>query len=293
MSVYQFTIADKRIGFACLNSAWRATGEPKDVDKGNLVLGERAIDQAIEKLKDSDIKIAVFHHPMVWLQDADQAAVESRLHAEFDILTFGHLHKASPEFRRTLQGEAIALQGSCLYFSRDHYFNGHNIIHIDPDASTVKIELMEYSDERREFVPATRLLSEPMTFPLPSRGGRQVSALSDTLRRIRPNIRRLANEHISLVGGSSALFWNATACLFWYDVDLLNTERMDILKQLIAKHPNVRWILLARIPAGGLTMEPLAAKNFPDFEVFTIRDSTRKAIRALATSWLQLGSDAR
>src|SRR5215471_12437383 len=98
VSVYQFTIADKRIGFACLNSAWRATGEPKDVDKGNLVLGERAIDQAIEKLKDSDIKIAVFHHPMVWLQDADQAAVESRLHAEFDILTFGHLHKASPEF---------------------------------------------------------------------------------------------------------------------------------------------------------------------------------------------------
>ena len=95
------------------------------------------------------------------------------------------------------------------------------------------------------------------------------------------------------MGQSLALFWNATACLFWYDVDLLNTERMDILKQLIAKHPNVRWILLARIPAGGLTMEPLAAKNFPDFEVFTIRDLTRKAIRALATSWLQLGSDAR
>ena len=61
---YSLPILDQNIGIACFNSAWRTTGAPNDVDQGNLIIGERAVDQAAEALKDTTIKVAVFHHPI-------------------------------------------------------------------------------------------------------------------------------------------------------------------------------------------------------------------------------------
>jgi len=200
---HSFLILNQKVGVACLNSAWRATGEPDALDQGNLLIGERAIDQAAGALQDCDIRIAVFHHPISWLHDPDQAPVESRLNAEFDILMFGHVHRAAPEQRKTVSGDVIISQGACLYTSRD-YFNGYNILKISPAASSVEISVMEYSDLRREFIPATRILKDPLlTFSLPNRGSRDISTLAGVLLKSKPNIRSLANKHLSLVGGSS------------------------------------------------------------------------------------------
>jgi hypothetical protein len=381
-------------------AAVQTTGEPNDADQGNLIIGERTIDRAIEILGNSAIRIAVFHHPIHWLHDPDQAAVASRLQAEFDILMFGHVHRASPELLRTISGEVIASQGSCLYNSRE-YFNGYNIVRIYPDASSVEIAVQEYSDHLREFIPATRLLKDPvLKFSLPSRDSREVSPLISLLLKVKPNIRNLANKHISVVGGSgepidldthfvcpqltsgtpaslrseatisptdkidSILRDNKSIIIIgrseagktslghylavqaasggadelrlpllahfsdlhkgdrnlWRllrdyaneisdnsisrsllekepllvivdDVDLLDIDRTEILTTLIATHKNVRWILLATSPAGGLSLSPVIAKQLPGFEVATISELSRKAIRALSGSWIQPGND--
>lgn len=116
---------------------------------------------------------------------------------------YGHVHRALPEQRKTISGEVILSQGSCLYKTRE-YFNGYNIVKIHPATNSVEIHVMEYSDFRREFIPATRLLEDPvLKYSLPARGARDTATLAGALLKTRPNIRSLANQHISLVGGAS------------------------------------------------------------------------------------------
>ncbi|WP_082656399.1 hypothetical protein [Bradyrhizobium valentinum] len=63
MKTYVIKREDGDIGVACFNTAWRCTGEAGDVDKGNLILGERVVDHAIDLVRSARIKIGVFHHP--------------------------------------------------------------------------------------------------------------------------------------------------------------------------------------------------------------------------------------
>jgi hypothetical protein len=72
------------IGIACLNTAWRTTGEPDDVDYGQLLIGERAIRSCLEDIKHCEIKIAVFHHPLKCLKSFDQSDCKSLLAKEFE-----------------------------------------------------------------------------------------------------------------------------------------------------------------------------------------------------------------
>jgi predicted MPP superfamily phosphohydrolase len=396
---FVFAIEDQKIGIACFNSAWRATGAPDGADQGNIIIGERAIDQAAAVLKDATLKIGVFHHPLGWLHDSDQAAVESRLNAEFDILMFGHVHRASPEKRLTISGEIILSQGACLYSSRD-YFNGYNVIKVSPTAGSVEIHIMEYSDTRREFSPATRLLKDPiLNFELPARGQRDISTLAGALLRARPKIRSLANQHISLVSGQgeqpldidahyvcpglrrgqtielnrdekvtaaeetahalaeakslvivgspesgkTSLGHYLAVCTasgnadqarlplfgnfidlkkgerpFWRlvrnyaneisdgsltrtalesmpllvlvdDVDPLDAQRLTLLKELIERHKNVRWVLLTNSLPGGLSFSAVVSEHLPNFEFYSIRELSRQSIRALSATWLPSG----
>src|SRR5205807_1353900 len=103
--------------------------EPGNIDYGHLILSERVVDVAIDRLKGVDLRFAVFHHPLPWLSDADQASVEGRLQAEFDLLFCGHIHRSSPERRMTPAGDVVTSQAGCLYHSREH-FNGYNIVHV-------------------------------------------------------------------------------------------------------------------------------------------------------------------
>ena len=130
VQVFKLNCDGKSIGLACFNSAWRTTGEPNDVDQGNLIVGERTVDQAAEALENADLRVAVVHHPIAWLHDPDQAAVEGRLQANFDLLLSGHVHRPAPEFRKTMLGEIIHSQAGSLYNSRE-YFNGYNVLTLD------------------------------------------------------------------------------------------------------------------------------------------------------------------
>jgi len=199
LKTYTIKQSDGDIGVACFNTAWRCTGEAGDVDKGNLILGERVVDHAIDLLRSARIKIGVFHHPLYWLNESDQAAVEARLQAEFDLLACGHIHRAGPELRKTTMGDAILSQAGCLYGHRE-WFNGYSIVETD-GSDTAIVRLYEYSDQRRKFLPATRVVDDGIVkYAFSSVGGSSTNTLSAILRKARPNIRRLANDQISLAG---------------------------------------------------------------------------------------------
>jgi predicted MPP superfamily phosphohydrolase len=402
LSVHSVDISDKSVGIACFNTSWRCTGEPDNADYGHLILGERIVDKAVESLADSDLRFGVLHHPISWLHEADQASVESRLQSEFDLLFCGHIHRSSPERHVAPAGDVIISQGGCLYNSRDH-FNGYSIVRIKPAAQEVDIIVQEYSDQRRKFIPADRILDAGIiSFPFASRGARLHAILPGMLRKVRPNIRQLANDHLSLVGANRPSFDIETHFVcpnlserseaaakvaddllgpsdvnqiesalrdsrsltvigrsesgkttlahyfavkisngrgdtsrlpllarfselrrgdnsFWRlvrnyaseisdgtlnrafvereplfvvvdDVDVFVQSRSDLLKELVASRTNVRWCLMARNPAGSISVEPMAEHQFPGFRAFTIRDLPRSAIRALSAKWLKADS---
>ncbi|MBG6202694.1 putative MPP superfamily phosphohydrolase [Labrenzia sp. EL_13] len=186
------------VAICIFNSAWRCTGEGGDADRGNLVIGERAIDLAVQKTKEVAVRIAVFHHPFDWLAEDDRTSVEARFHSDFHAFFFGHVHSTLPTFTRSPLGGAIYSQAGCLYSGRD-YFNGYSIVSIDVENSTVKIDAREYSDRIRSFIPALGALPEgSVTFDFPFLQGGGGNNLMALIATVRPAIKRLGDDHVRL-----------------------------------------------------------------------------------------------
>ena len=69
-SLFKIPVGEKTLGIACLNTAWRSFYESKD--KNNLILGERQLSEAKNYFTDTNINIALLHHPVDWLADFDR-----------------------------------------------------------------------------------------------------------------------------------------------------------------------------------------------------------------------------
>lgn len=202
-SIRKFDFEGIKIAICTFNSSWRCTGEPGNADRGNLIIGERVVDRAIEQTQDAALRIAVFHHPFDWLTEADRTAVEARLHSDFHAFFYGHVHTVHPSFSRSPMGGAIYSQVGCLYHNRD-YFNGYSIVEIDTTESTAKISAREYTDRLREFVPAIGALPNgEVSFEFPFIKGTGGNNLMALLATVRPEIKRLGDEHVRLTNDDS------------------------------------------------------------------------------------------
>jgi hypothetical protein len=158
-STYRVPCAIGSIGVACLNTAWRATGRSGDFDRERLLLSERQVDEARRTIVDTQLQVAVFHHPLEWLMPFDRKVSGRRILAEFNVVLTGHNHQADAQAVSTLSGNALLNQAGCLYSSRD-YFNGYSWISYDTRTETARVMLREYSDHRRAFDKATRLAAD-------------------------------------------------------------------------------------------------------------------------------------
>ncbi|MBO8128963.1 MAG: metallophosphoesterase [Peptococcaceae bacterium] len=146
-----------KIGFACLNSAWRSTGAG-DAEKGKLIIGERQVDQAYNPISECDIKIALMHHPLEWLMDHDKQAVGPLL-AHFDLVLFGHLHNLSNQQIITPRQNTLYCGSGALFKGRSIY-NGYSLIIINLSSFEATILVREYFDGKRSFDKALSVADE-------------------------------------------------------------------------------------------------------------------------------------
>jgi 3',5'-cyclic AMP phosphodiesterase CpdA len=58
LRTYIVDVSSTKVGIACFNTAWRATGEADDVDRHKLLFGERNVDNAIADLAEVDIRLS-------------------------------------------------------------------------------------------------------------------------------------------------------------------------------------------------------------------------------------------
>jgi predicted MPP superfamily phosphohydrolase len=139
-----------KIGIACLNSSWRATGKGSSHDKGKLLIGERQIYDAFQDIKDCNIKIALFHHALDWLSEYDLGDAKKMFYREFDLIFCGHLHDPNLELVQNFGNQTLLIQSGCLYKGRSFY-NGFSILHLDAPKGEGTIHLRTYFDDRHEF----------------------------------------------------------------------------------------------------------------------------------------------
>jgi predicted phosphodiesterase len=137
-----------RVGVACLNSAWRCSG---DSDRGKLVVGERQVDAAVAAVAGADLRIGLMHHPFDWFTDHDAGATERLCLSGLHVLLRGHLHQPKVEVRAAPHGNCAFLPAGAIFNHRRRetdYLEGYSLLSI---GRQYELHLRRYYDGRRAF----------------------------------------------------------------------------------------------------------------------------------------------
>ena len=88
-----------------------------DNDYAKLWLGRRCLDEAIPKLAKlkADLKIALIHHPLDWLHDAERANITATLQDGVDLILRGHLHETNVQQVAGVAGSALHIAAGAAY----------------------------------------------------------------------------------------------------------------------------------------------------------------------------------
>jgi predicted MPP superfamily phosphohydrolase len=198
-SSHKLTVRNQTIGVACLNTAWRCSGEPDDTDYGQLLLGERSLFESLNDLQNCDLKVAVFHHPTGWLRSFDREDCRPLLLKEFDLILTGHCHEQRPEFVSTPTGKAVISEGGALYVHRK-WFNGFCWIDYTSAQNKAAFSLWRYEDSNamQSFEPATNV-APGGTYAIALNSAEEIerfASVETTCKALRPAVTELANEHM-------------------------------------------------------------------------------------------------
>ena len=133
-NIRRFEIDGKNIALIGLNSAWMCGRRKNSIneydDKGAAVVGEPQIYDVVEAISESDIKIAVLHHPFEWLADFESSQIMHRLIKRCDFILRGHQHEQQVTVINSTYGDCIVIPAGACY-NRRNYANAYNFVHLD------------------------------------------------------------------------------------------------------------------------------------------------------------------
>lgn len=131
-------IEGKKIGIAMLNTAWGCTAKSGE----EVLLGNAQVMEALDTIKDCDIKIAVMHHDISALIEYDRNAVKQPIMSNFDLLLTGHIHGDDSNYLEIPSGDSIIRSGVAGITvnnndeTDEQYKNGFHVIDINVDMPT-------------------------------------------------------------------------------------------------------------------------------------------------------------
>jgi predicted phosphodiesterase len=137
-------VGGRRIYIAGLNSAWASS---EDGEYGKLILGDAQVRGALEQIPDRKdiIRIALYHHPLDWLQEFDRNGCEPQCLKGFDFILHGHLHKAGITSLAGPGRQAMVVGAGACYLGRDRP-NAYNFVRLDLENQEGTIYFREYTD---------------------------------------------------------------------------------------------------------------------------------------------------
>ena len=137
-----------RIGVVAINSALFSIDQD---DYGNLWVGRRCLDKAITEINELSphLKIALMHHPLEWLHEAERSNIQTQLSNNVDCILRGHLHEAESSKTVTSTTSVLHIAAGAAYQSRQ-YPNRAFFVRVALDASEACIHPIRYEDKPQE-----------------------------------------------------------------------------------------------------------------------------------------------
>ena len=140
-STYMKELEGIKIGVACLNSSWRSTGTGSS-ERGKMIVGVDNVKNALHDIQDTQIKIALVHHPLDWLVECDYCEIQKNIQ-HFDLILNGHVHALDTKQMIAYQGQSITSTCGKFMETKDSY-NGYSFISINSNNYQIKIYLRKY-----------------------------------------------------------------------------------------------------------------------------------------------------
>ncbi len=158
------------VGVLQLNSAW-ASGS--DGDRGNLLVGDVQVREALEEISDAFVKVALLHHPLTDLRDCDHGVADVlQAKGGADFVLRGHLHRSRPELVLSPDRQVAHLACGAVYVRETEYPKACMAVEADLGDREARVHLFRYSPEGRGFwAPDSMAFEEAQkgvwSFPLP------------------------------------------------------------------------------------------------------------------------------
>lgn len=145
-SNFKFIVDNNKIGITILNTSWRCN--KNDFNRLTLGLQQILSKDTIKFLEDCNCKIAIGHHHYSMLKNFEQIDVEEKIREHYNIYFSGHTH--SGQSRLNVKNGKGFFEVICpgflannIYEEDIQYQNGYQIVEIDIDKKSEKIEYYE------------------------------------------------------------------------------------------------------------------------------------------------------
>lgn len=196
-SVHLRTIENKQIGIVAINSAWRSFDSK--LDKNNLLFPICLLLDAVERIKNCEVKILLMHHPISDFKEFISYEFEDIVYNNFNMLFSGHVHKSklSTNIRGT-DGIFCCVSPASLTVSDKESTIGYSVIDFDvDDLGQVTVERIEYNPGIQSFVKPL----EKIVVPIP------LGAEKDKQLKLKRSIKRRLDHTLQI---ADSLFVSAT-----------------------------------------------------------------------------------
>lgn len=163
------------IGVAGLNSAWRCSS---DLDRGRLILGVPQIDQALQDLAESDLRLLLLHHPIEseWFAREDQLYQRQHL-GKFDFVLRGHEHDPHAVSLSQLHAAPTYRFAAGALYTHEEFPKSVNAVRINLDHGSARLFYWRLSPAKYEWVRDVDFHREgSVQFPLTDRTKSKISA---------------------------------------------------------------------------------------------------------------------
>lgn len=136
------------VSVLALNTAWLSYGGANE--KGQIILGERQVREALAEVDNSQIIIVLMHHPFEWLEWFDVQDVQGMLERRTDFILNGHEHRLDIIGKGSIFGKAFKISAGSTYEARNH-LNSYNIVCSNMVEKSISCYLRKFEDRNGGF----------------------------------------------------------------------------------------------------------------------------------------------
>jgi predicted phosphodiesterase len=148
-NIRKWNIDGKEVAILGINSAWMS-GRCEN-ERGSMIIGEPQIHEPLKEVSGADIKIAVFHHPLDWLDEFDRNRIEGRLLSTCNFILCGHQHNPRMKIVHSTLGNCVIVPTGGSYeghiVGKRIYINAYNFSNLNYNTETARIFLRRWSDQ--------------------------------------------------------------------------------------------------------------------------------------------------